>query len=144
MKRLSVSESDTRQVASDWLQQAGATGIVLLDGDLGAGKTCFVRGMLEAFGWEGAVTSPTYSLMQEYPTSPPLIHLDLYRLLDPEEIWDLGVEEWLEQPCWMAVEWSERAGSFWPELTWNVSITSDPQAPDHRWIEIVAPGENPL
>jgi len=139
MKHPSGSEADTQSIAGDWLTGVESPGVVLLEGDLGAGKTCFVRGMLDTLGWDGPVTSPTYSLMQEYPTQPPLVHLDLYRLTDPEEIWELGVEDWLEMEAWVAVEWSERAREFWPAAAWRVRLTSDPMSPEQRWIEIEPP-----
>ncbi len=141
MNTFSGSEAETCTIAGAWLKEAGQPGVVLLEGEVGAGKTCFVRGMLDRLGWEGPVTSPTYALMQEYPTSPPLVHLDLYRLEDPEEIWELGVEEWLEQEAWIAVEWADRAGEFWPSASWRIRMTADSGTPDGRWIEFNPPKE---
>ncbi|MGA0333883.1 MAG: tRNA (adenosine(37)-N6)-threonylcarbamoyltransferase complex ATPase subunit type 1 TsaE, partial [Kiritimatiellia bacterium] len=98
--------------------------------------TCFVQGMAEGLGWEGAVTSPTFGLVQEFRTHPRLIHADLYRLEDPAEIWSLGLDEWLEEEAVLAVEWSERVKNFWPADAWQVEILISPRDCDHREIRI--------
>jgi tRNA threonylcarbamoyladenosine biosynthesis protein TsaE len=136
MNFFSRSEADTRNVAAGLVSTLTPGDVLLLHGDLGSGKTCFVQGLLEGLGWEGAVTSPTYALIQEYSTSPAVVHADLYRLLDPEEIWEIGFEELLESGAIVAVEWSERVPGFWPETAWEVTLTSDPEHPDEREIVI--------
>lgn len=113
----------------------GKTAVVRLSGDLGAGKTCWVQGMAEGLGWEESVTSPTYGLVQEFQTQPPLIHADLYRLTTPSQIWDLGLDDWLEEEAIIAVEWSERVGDFWPADAWHVEF--HPQKDDETKREIL-------
>ena len=85
--------------------------IVGLTGDLGAGKTTLVGGLLAALGHEGPARSPTYSLIEPYRLAGrDVYHCDLYRLRDPEELEDLGLRDLLAGPSVLLVEWPERAG----------------------------------
>lgn len=86
--------------------------VVGLTGDLGAGKTTLVGGLLAALGHEGPARSPTYSLIEPYRLSGRDVHhCDLYRLRDPEELEDLGLRDLLTGPSILLVEWPERAGA---------------------------------
>lgn len=81
---------------------------MLLEGDLGAGKTTCVQGMAVALGLHGPVTSPTFTLVEEYLDGRvALVHADLYRL-EPGEVYDLGLEEWWESGALVAIEWASR------------------------------------
>jgi tRNA threonylcarbamoyladenosine biosynthesis protein TsaE len=89
--------------------------VIALRGELGAGKTTLVRGLLRALGHTGAVRSPTYTLLEPYErVDPPVVHLDLYRLSDPEELEYLGLRDLLDRPGWMLIEWPERAAGALP------------------------------
>jgi tRNA threonylcarbamoyladenosine biosynthesis protein TsaE len=103
------SESETAAVGRAIAGRLTPGSVLLLFGDLGAGKTAFVRGLAEGLGVApGDVSSPTFTLMQEYRGGRiTLVHVDLYRLNDPREIDDLGLEE-LGQDSVLAVEWAER------------------------------------
>ena len=105
------SESETAAVGRDLARSLAAGSAVLLQGDLGAGKTAFVRGLAEGLGVPpDEVSSPTFTLVQEYRGGRvPLVHVDLYRLDDPREIDDLGLEE-IGLDSVLAVEWAEK----WP------------------------------
>ncbi len=82
--------------------------VVLLSGELGAGKTTFVRGLLKSFGHVGTVRSPTFNLIQTYPTTPPVMHADLYRLESAE---GLGIEDYLDEFVCL-IEWPDRLGTL--------------------------------
>jgi tRNA threonylcarbamoyladenosine biosynthesis protein TsaE len=101
-----------RQLSGRW--RAGD--LVLLFGDLGAGKTTFVRGVLEGLSWAGAVRSPTFNLMSVYEVDPPVLHADLYRVASAE---GLGLEEYFEDHLCL-IEWPDRLGLV--DRFWRVEI----------------------
>jgi tRNA threonylcarbamoyladenosine biosynthesis protein TsaE len=103
------------------LLEAGA--IVLLYGDLGAGKTVLARGIAQGLGAKEAVTSPTYTLMHRYEGRLPVYHFDLYRLNGPDEVLDLGYEDLFYGSGVSIVEWPERLGHLCPDE--HVSIHID-------------------
>ncbi len=84
--------------------------VIAIYGDLGAGKTAFTRGLARGLGIQTLVTSPTYTIVNEYLSGRiPLFHFDLYRLSGPEELFDIGWEDYLSRGGVCVVEWSERA-----------------------------------
>jgi tRNA threonylcarbamoyladenosine biosynthesis protein TsaE len=103
------SEDETGRVGVDVGRTLTAGDVLLLQGNLGAGKTAFVRGVAEGLGADpAAVSSPTFTIMQEYRGGRvPLFHVDLYRLNDPREIEDLGLEE-IAADGVLAIEWAEK------------------------------------
>lgn len=100
--------------------------VVLLDGNLGAGKTELARGIIRAAtGKEQAVTSPTFSLVQPYEAKGfTLYHYDLYRLKSPHELVELGLEEALAQGAVLA-EWPDIANAYWPKETLEITLEAD-------------------
>mgnify|MGYP003578921559 CR=1 FL=1 len=104
---------------------------ILLAGDLGAGKTTLARGFLEALGYKGEVPSPTFTIVQTYDPpelSLPVWHVDLYRLDDPEELFELGLDE-ARRDAVLLVEWPERMGALaWPDAL-GLSIEGSGIAP---------------
>ena len=82
--------------------------VIAYRGDLGAGKTAFTRGLARGLGCRETVTSPTYTIVNEYLTGRmPLFHFDMYRLASSDDLWDIGWEDYLERGGICAVEWSE-------------------------------------
>ncbi len=97
--------------------------IVFLEGDLGAGKTTLARGLLRALGLTGAVRSPTYTLMEPYQVAGRgVLHMDLYRLQDPAELWELGLDSYPPARTVWLVEWPERAATLLPAPTLRVHL----------------------
>ena len=97
--------------------------LVWLRGELGAGKTTLVRGILRALGHSGAVKSPTYTLLEPYRyNGQDAFHFDLYRVQDPEELSFVGFDEILDGPGIKLIEWPEKAQSWLPEPQVEVSL----------------------
>jgi tRNA threonylcarbamoyladenosine biosynthesis protein TsaE len=117
--------------------------VVLLNGDLGAGKTTFVQGLAQALGVDGPVQSPTFTIAAQYPTRlGTLNHLDLYRLVDPAELEDVGYEAFIDPVDGISViEWPERAGDWLPQS--YILVTFDYVDSNHRRIAISRVGQNP-
>ena len=97
--------------------------LILLNGQLGTGKTTFTQGLAQGMGITAQINSPTFTLLKEYAGTQPgypaqrrpaLYHFDLYRLDDPEEMLDLGFEEYFSSDGVCVVEWAEKANLYWP------------------------------
>lgn len=103
------SEAETRELAAEFAETLKGGDVIELVGDLGAGKTTFVRGVLESFGSTARVKSPTFTVMNEYPTSTPgiekIIHLDLYRFKTPDELEALELGDYIRPENIVFVEW---------------------------------------
>jgi tRNA threonylcarbamoyladenosine biosynthesis protein TsaE len=112
------SEADLIDCAGDIARRIASARcyplIIGLRGDLGAGKTTWVRAMLRGLGVGARIPSPTYTLLEHYRVGElVVVHLDLYRLAAEDELENLGLRDWLEQPgTWILVEWPERAASL--------------------------------
>ena len=102
----SPAETETIGAALGRILPAGT--VIAYRGDLGAGKTAFTRGLARGLGYRDMVTSPTYTIVNEYLGGRlPLFHFDMYRLRCAEDLWDIGWEDYLDRGGICAVEWSE-------------------------------------
>jgi tRNA threonylcarbamoyladenosine biosynthesis protein TsaE len=126
VKHLSHSVADTERIASDLAQQLRGGECIALHGDLGAGKTQFVRGVVRGLGGsERSVSSPTFVLLNVYPTGRlKVFHLDAYRIHSPEDFDAIGFTELLDQAGIVAIEWPERIADLLPEKAIHVRIES--------------------
>lgn len=98
--------------------------MVALSGDLGAGKTHSVRALLRALGEGGTVRSPTYTLLEHYqPDGRDILHLDLYRLADAQELEHLGLRDFLARPVQLFVEWPQRGAGLLPEADLQLALS---------------------
>ena len=117
---VSRSPSDTWTLARAIVEATHGGLVIALHGDLGSGKTCFVQGLAAALGIRRPITSPTFTVINEYRGSRPLHHVDLYRLHSPDEALAIGFEDYLHSDGITAVEWAERAGDLIPSSAIHV------------------------
>lgn len=132
----SVEETEALGVRLGRALQSGA--VIAYRGGLGMGKTAFTRGLARGLGCRARVTSPTFTIVNEYPGPLPLYHFDMYRLADADALFDIGWEDYLDRRGVCAVEWSENVAEALPEDTIFVTITRHPQYDD--WREITVEG----
>lgn len=122
MTIISNSEAETSTAGCALAGKLKRGGCVALYGDLGAGKTSFVRGLAQGLGVKARVTSPTFTIVNEYPGDIPLFHFDLYRITSEDELFEIGWDDYLERGGIIAAEWSENAAQSFPADTVRVSI----------------------
>ena len=103
----SKSESETEAIGEAFARELPDGAVVAMYGELGAGKTAFVRGMARGMGIDCRVSSPTFTIVNEYLGKRELIHFDMYRLSSADELFDIGWEDYLSREGVCAVEWSE-------------------------------------
>ena len=123
MRLTTHSPEETEQAGADFARTLRPGDVVTLDGELGAGKTAFARGVLRGLGYEGRVTSPTFAIANEYDApAAPVAHFDMYRILDPEALFELGFEEYLDGRRIVLSEWSENVREALPDDLRTVRI----------------------
>ncbi len=134
-----LDQAAVEALAGELASQAPDSGVLSLEGELGAGKSTFARAFLRSLGVTGTIRSPTYTLVEPYaidraPGPEQVLHLDLYRLGDPEELDYLGVRDEIDQAL-LLVEWLSQAGG---ELSADLCLLlqGDPADPDHRDVTI--------
>ena len=109
MEYITNSPQETEALGARLAEYLTAGTVLAYKGDLGAGKTAFTRGLAKGLGAQERVTSPTYTIVNEYLSGRlPLFHFDMYRLSSSEELWDIGWEDYLTRGGICAVEWSEK------------------------------------
>ena len=138
MEYLSHNVIETEELGEKLAKCLSPGDIVAYLGDLGAGKTAFTRGLARGLGCTGRVTSPTFTIVNEYEGPTPLFHFDMYRLSDSDELFDIGWEDYLARGGICAVEWSERITDALPEEIITVTICRC--AEDDEWRRITIEG----
>ena len=121
----SNSERETEQAGETLARRLVPGSVVALYGELGAGKTAFVRGMARALGVTGPITSPTFTIVNEYAGNIPLFHFDMYRLASADELFDIGWDDYLARGGVLAVEWSENVESAFEDGVVRVYISRE-------------------
>jgi len=136
MEFVTKSPEETENLGRVVAQSLRHGDIIALSGDLGAGKTVFARGVLRGLGYAGRVTSPTFTIVNEYETPAGIVsHLDLYRILQPEALLEIGLEEYLDGNRIILIEWSENAGSLLPPEIKSAVISYGAEA-DNRIVQL--------
>ena len=107
MEYITNSPGETEAVGEMLARKLQPGTVIAYEGDLGAGKTAFTRGLAAALGCTMQVSSPTYTIVNEYPGTRKVCHFDMYRLPDEDALWDIGWEDYLDRGGVCAVEWSE-------------------------------------
>lgn len=116
--------------------------VVAFRGGLGMGKTAFTRGLAQGLGCTGRVTSPTFTIVNEYRGNIPLFHFDMYRLDSSDALFDIGWEDYLDRGGVCAVEWSENVREALPPDAVTVTIARCPE--NDGWRSITIEGGEPL
>lgn len=109
------SPEDTMELGKDFASNIEIGDVISLNGDLAAGKTTFMKGVLKGIGYEGEVTSPTFTLVNEYESQPKIIHIDCYRETNLNRWIGLGIHEYLESDSIVFIEWAELIKPLLPE-----------------------------
>ena len=137
MMQITTYSADETQALGQKLASRLAPGdVIAYFGDLGAGKTAFTRGLAQGLGITDPVTSPTYTIVNEYFSGRiPLFHFDMYRLSSSDELFDIGWEDYLSRGGVCAVEWSENVEDALQDAI-RVTIEKDADEPDTRHITI--------
>ena len=142
MEYITNSPAETETLGAALAAKLGPGTVIAYRGDLGAGKTAFTRGLARGLGCTERVTSPTFTIVNEYPGRIPLYHFDMYRLADSDALFDIGWEDYLAGGVVCAVEWSEQVEDALPPESIRVSFQRRPEADDWRTITIEG-GEKP-
>ena len=130
------SAAETEAIARELAREAKPGEVYALDGDLGTGKTVFARGFARGLGIEKTVASPTFTIVREYREGRlPLFHLDVYRLENEDELYDIGWDEYLSGGGVCLVEWACRVPEAMPEDTKYITIEKNPaKGEDYRLV----------
>lgn len=138
---VTANERETIEFAKKLTNYLEPGMLLLLEGNLGAGKTTFTKGIGEGLGIKRIIKSPTYTIVREYMDGKiPLYHIDLYRL-EEEEVEDLGLDEYFAGEGLAVVEWPSVAPQELPTERLELKLSVNPELPDQRTIEMKAVGE---
>ncbi len=122
MKQLKYTLAELPQIAEEILEKASCK-TLLFYGKMGVGKTTLIKELAKKLGSSDVVSSPTFSLVNEYSTpTQPIFHFDFYRIEDETEALDMGIEEYFAQDTWLFIEWPEKIAHFLPEEVQEIHI----------------------
>jgi len=127
-------EQDLIEFAGQFASDLKAPLVIWLQGDLGAGKTTFARGLIQALGYAGRVKSPTYGLLEQYQLdSVQVLHMDLYRIAEAGELEFLGLADLLDDQTILLIEWPANGGNMIPEADFVFKFGYTPEGRDLHW-----------
>lgn len=136
MQFVSHSTQETEQFGEEVAKSLRGGDMLAFTGSLGMGKTAFTRGLARGLGCRGRVTSPTFTIVNEYDGKTPLFHFDMYRLGSSDELFDIGWDDYLARGGVCAVEWSERVSDALPDDTIYVDIARGEEDENTRTITV--------
>ena len=136
MQFVSHSTQETEQFGEEVAKSLRGGDVLAFTGSLGMGKTAFTRGLARGLGCRGRVTSPTFTIVNEYDGKTPLFHFDMYRLGSSDELFDIGWDDYLARGGVCAVEWSERVSDALPDDTIYVDIARGEEDENMRTITV--------
>lgn len=137
MEYISKNAADTKKIAAEFVKTLRAGDVICMYGDLGAGKTAFAQGLAQGLNISEPVTSPTFTIVNEYYGDLPLYHFDVYRIADPDEMYEVGYDEYVGGDGISVIEWAELIADILPENRYSVTILKDDtQSDDYRKIII--------
>lgn len=125
------SAEETRSLATELGAALSPGSVLALHGDLGVGKTTFVQGLAQGLGITGAVTSPTFNIFTLHRGKTNLLHLDAYRLESAREVEDLLIEDFMEPPWCLAVEWPDKVAAWLPAGALHLDLSIGPGHAHH-------------
>ena len=135
----SKSPEETEKFACEFSKKLAPGTVIAFFGGLGMGKTTFTKGLAEGLNAERDVSSPTFSLVNEYGGNPPLVHFDMYRINSWEDLLGTGFFDYIDMGCILSVEWSENIENALPENTIFIEIKNG-DSEDERIIKIEGEG----
>ncbi len=133
---ITKSAEETESVGASFAKTLTPGDFVAMFGDLGAGKTAFVRGAMKTLADSARVQSPTYTIVNEYPAKIPVYHFDMYRIDDEDSLYSIGYYDYLESGGICFAEWCEKIEPYLPENYYTVTIRKCADDPDKRIITI--------
>ena len=138
MKFVSHNPEETEKIAYNFAQTLNGGEVITLDGDLGAGKTAFVRGLARGLGISDRISSPTFTIVNEYRNGDiPLFHFDVYRISYEDEMYDIGWDDYVARGAVIVVEWASNVPGIFDADTIRIEISKDIAiSEDYRTIEI--------
>lgn len=136
MEFITNSERETRAAALEVANRLKIGDVILYEGEMGAGKTAFTKGLAEYFGTDEEVTSPTFALVHEYPGHVPIFHFDLYRISGYDDLYAVGFFDYLDRGGIIAAEWSENVPGLEDELENVVKIRIEKLSENGRKITV--------
>lgn len=137
----SFSPEDTKKIGKELAMAAKPSDVICLNGDLGTGKTVLTKGFAEGLQIEDVVSSPTFTILQEYEGGRlPLYHFDVYRIEEPEEMYEVGFSDYFYGNGVCLIEWSDLISELIPESAIYITIEKDPaKGDDYRKIQVKKP-----